>query len=770
MQGIKIRVRGVVQGVGFRPFIANLADELGIKGQICNDAEGVLIDAWADQDVLERFIQTIQQSPPPLAQVQSIERAVLKEACASSFKIMCSVQGKTATAVAADAATCAACLADVNNPSDRHYQYPFTNCTHCGPRLSIIRAVPYDRSHTSMSDFEMCDACLAEYQNAKKRRFHAQPNACPDCGPRLLWLNEKGETLDVADALVEAVKLIKQGHIVAIKGIGGIHLACDAGSEVAVATLRQRKRRYHKPFALMARDAAQIQAYADISAHELSLLGSIEAPVVVLNMKQQCSIAASVAPAQVTLGFMLPYTPLHHLLMQQLDRPIVLTSGNISDEPQCIDNQDVQQRLHDVVDGYLLHNREIVNRLDDSVLRVMAGDVRMLRRARGYAPRALLLPQGFEQANAVLAMGGELKNTFCLINHGQAIMSPHMGDLEHAAVHDDYRHNLALYRQLYDFNPQTIAVDMHPNYFSTQWGKSLAGDEQCGLIEVQHHHAHIAACMAESGLDRDNKVLGIALDGLGMGLHGELWGGEFLQASYASCERIGSIQAVAMPGGAKAMYEPWRNTYAQLHAAGWQEMMQRFNRLDVIQHLSGKPLRNLDKMIEAGLNSPPASSTGRLFDAVAAALGLCTESAHFEGQAAMALEVLAMEHFEAEEQSAYPVELAYTTGIPILMWKPMWFALLEDLQHGISYSRVAARFHHALIVAVSNLAIQLAGAHQLAKVVLSGGVFQNKLLLEGVQKQLSQAGLQVLIALDYPLNDGGLSLGQAVVAAAQESS
>ncbi|WP_038246819.1 carbamoyltransferase HypF [Ghiorsea bivora] len=767
MIGIEVRVRGVVQGVGFRPFVANLAEDLHIKGQVWNDAEGVLIQAWADKSVLDIFVQSIQDSAPPLAKIQYIESVVLDKVChLKGFEIITSIQGKTATGVAADAATCAECLADVQNQEDRHYQYPFTNCTHCGPRLSIIREVPYDRANTSMSAFAMCDACLAEYQNPKDRRFHAQPNACPDCGPQLLWLDKTGEVLDVEDALDEAARQIKQGLVVAIKGIGGIHLACDATHEHAVNMLRQRKRRFDKPFALMAKDIGQIHQYAHITADDTAALIGVAAPVVVLQAKEDSTIADSVSPHQSTLGFMLPYTPLHHLLMQKLDHSIVLTSGNVSDEPQCIDNDDAVARLSGIADGFLLHNRDIVNRLDDSVLKVMADAPRILRRARGFSPSALVLPQGFENAHGVLAMGGELKNTFCLLQYGQAIMSQHMGDLENVAVHEDYQKNLALYQQLYDFTPTHIAVDKHQDYFSTQWGTYLAEEQGLKLTQVQHHHAHIVACMAEHGLPLGSEVLGIALDGLGMGEDGTFWGGEFLHVSYASFKRLGSIQEAPMLGGSQAMKEPWRNAFAQLQALGWDKVAHDFSALPLIQKLGQKPVANLQVMCNKGLNSPQASSTGRLFDAVAAALDICFEKVSFEGQAAMALEVLAEQRLSLKTE-VYPVEIKVLDGVWRILWKPMWLALLNDLKANVLATDIAAKFHQTVIYAASKQAVKLACAKKCSQVVLSGGVFQNRLLLEGVQQQLQTQGFDVLIPRDYPMNDGGLALGQAVIALAK---
>ncbi len=766
MKGIKIRVRGVVQGVGFRPFIANLAESFQLNGEVWNDAQGVGIQVWGDDATLQQFVQDVTSKAPPLAKVQHVSTTTLTKTCeVQGFKILASVDGNTSTGVAADAATCVACLQDVNNPADRHYQYPFTNCTHCGPRLSIIREVPYDRKNTSMASFEMCTACQKEYENHKNRRFHAQPNACPDCGPQLQFLDAEGKVVVAGNNIEAAAAWIKQGKIVAVKGLGGIHLACDASNEEVVNILRQRKCRFGKPFAMMAKDEMQVRQYADVSQEEALLLQGVEAPVVVLNAKPNYAIAPSVAPGQSTLGFMLPYTPLHHLLLAIIDNPIVLTSGNVSEEPQCIDNNDAMGRLSSIADGFLLHNRDIVNRLDDSVIKVMAAKPRLMRRARGFSPSALLLPKGFENAHGILAMGGELKNTFCLLQHGHAIMSQHMGDLENTAVHSDYQKNLTLYQKLYDFEPVHISVDKHPDYFSTQWGKHYASTKGLEVSEVQHHHAHIAACMAECGLPLGSEVLGIALDGLGMGEHGELWGGEFLHVSYQSSYRVSSIQTAALLGGAKAMYEPWRNTFAQLNALGWDNVIEKYADLPLIQKLSKKPVHNLQVMCDKGLNSPQASSMGRLFDAVAAALDICFERAAFEGQAAMALEVLASKESSSSVEP-YPVGEIKQDGLIRLSWSFMWAAILHDLEAGVAKPEIAMRFHQTVIHAVSQRATFLLKKKQLSIVVLSGGVFQNKILLEGVFHRLDEDGFQVMIPQNYPLNDGGLSLGQAVIAAA----
>jgi len=769
ISGEWIRVSGTVQGVGFRPTVWQLARDCGIAGRVWNDAEGVSIQAWGSPDDLDCFVWRLQADQPPLARIEHIIRTALNDGVdqiPGDFQIVASREGPVRTAVAADAATCPECLAEVLDPSNRRYRYPFTNCTHCGPRLSIIRAIPYDRANTSMAPFSMCPRCQAEYQDPANRRFHAQPNACVDCGPRV-WLEDAGgrqlEPDSGCDAIATAARLIRQGRILAIKGIGGIHLACDAGNPEAVQRLRRRKHRYHKALALMARDLAMIERFARVGDDEVMLLRQSAAPIVILDAAG-AALAPGIAPGQNTLGFMLPYTPLHHLLMQEMTRPVVLTSGNRSDEPQAIDNRDAHCRLERIADCYLLHNRDIVNRLDDSVVRLADDRPRMLRRARGYAPQPILLPEGFSDAGDILAMGGELKSTFCLLQHGEAILSQHLGDLEDAATWKDYRHNLRLYRQLFDFQPTRITVDRHPDYLSTQLGRRIAAQEELPVTEVQHHHAHIAACMAEHGLPLNgSRVLGVALDGLGLGDDGSLWGGEFLVVDYRGYQRLASFRPVAMPGGVQAMHQPWRNTFAHLLAAlGWERVAADYADLDIIRFLSRRPLDTLRTMIERGLNSPPASSAGRLFDAVAAAVGVCRESAGFEGQAAIELEALAMPYFEQQADSAYGFEWQGDR----LSWAPMWSALLDDLQDDVEPGIVGARFHHALAIAITEMAGHLCADQGLQTVVLSGGVFQNRLLLDRTSHLLRDQDLKVLSPAAFPANDGGLSLGQAVIASA----
>jgi hydrogenase maturation protein HypF len=764
-----IRVRGVVQGVGFRPTVWRLASNHQLRGRVWNDAEGVLIHAWGSAAALDDFVRALHEQPPPLAHIEAVERSPLAETDApDDFTIVASSGGKVQTAVSADAATCPDCLAELNNPNNRRYRYPFINCTHCGPRLSIVSAVPYDRANTSMAGFTQCPSCDAEYHDPADRRFHAQPNACPECGPKA-WLEDgAGNTVDVPDSLDAvdgAARLLAAGHILAVKGIGGFHLACDAGNEAAVAELRRRKGRYHKPLALMARDLDMVRRYAELGPLEESLLQDRAAPIVVLTANGE-ALARSLAPGQSSLGFMLPYSPLHHLLLRDLERPIVLTSGNPSGEPQCIDNDTARSKLAGIADYWLLHDRDIVNRLDDSVVRVMEDRPMLLRRSRGYAPGALRLAPGFEQAPPVLAMGAELKNTFCLLEHGRALLSQHMGDLENAASLDDYRHNLALYRQLFDQQPAIIAVDAHPDYLSSQLGRAMADELGCQLVTVSHHHAHIAAVMAEQGLPPDHgPVLGLALDGLGLGVDGSLWGGELLLADYRGSRRLAHFQPVPLLGGMRAMQQPWRNTLAQLlQLDDWDRLAVDYGELDILRFLHTQPLADLARMAQRGINSPPSSSCGRLFDAVAAALGLCREQQGYEGQAAMELESLAAPYMAGEGGNGYPC--GYQSGEPgVLRWQSLWRGLLDDLKRGVQLGVIAARFHHGLAQALERLVREAADTHGIDEVVFGGGVFQNRLLLEALAGRLRGAGLRVRYPQRIPVNDGGLSLGQVVIAA-----
>ena len=771
VKGVSIRVRGLVQGVGFRPTVWRIAKRLGLTGTVMNDSEGVLIRVFGYPATLVEFEVALPSEVPSLARIDTIETAPLPGRPPADFRIVASRSGAVTTSVVPDAATCPACLADIRDPSNRRYRYPFTNCTLCGPRLSILRAIPYDRASTSMAAFEMCPNCLAEYRDPSNRRFHAQPNACPVCGPKI-WLEEAdGRPMAFEprrDAIEAAAALIESGAIVAIKGIGGFHLACDARNAEAVTRLRGRKHRTDKPFALMARDLTMIEDYAELSYPERALLAEPVAPIVLLDRKENgLSLAPGVAPGQSTLGFMLPYTPLHHLLFGDVGAPLVMTSGNRCNEPQCITNDEARARLAGIADAFVMHDRDIVNRLDDSVARLMAGKPRVMRRARSYAPSPLPLPQDFDRAPRILAMGAELKSTFCLLAKGRAIVSQHMGDLEDAATHADYRANLKLYQEIFRFEPQSIAVDAHPDYHSTEWGRSIARGARLPVEIIQHHHAHIAAVLAEHALPLATRpVIGLSLDGLGLSEQGEFWGGEVLLADYRSYRRVAAFTPVPLIGGAKAMREPWRNALAHLHTfLGWERVETLYSGLEAVQRLKQKPVAVALQMMERGVNAPPSSSAGRLFDAIAALLGVSFDAVSYEGQAAIELEALAA---PAMRRANEGYGGALVEGDPVRFdWTPMWCGILEDLAAGVDAPLIAARFHVGLAETLAGTAASLARTHGCKTIVLCGGVFQNKLLLEATDVALAAHGMEVLSPALFPAGDGAISLGQTVIAAAR---
>ncbi|MEH1765924.1 MAG: carbamoyltransferase HypF [Nostoc sp.] len=773
----EIRVRGTVQGVGFRPTVYRLAKACGLRGDVCNDGQGVLIRVSGSEEALTEFVARLQTECPPLARINQLTRTIYEgELTFDNFVISTSVSNAIKTEITTDAATCPQCQQEIFDPFSRFFRYPFTNCTHCGPRLSIIRAIPYDRCNTSMSAFVVCSECGKEYHDVENRRFHAQPIACHICGPTA-WLERadgKSVTASMFSMLddVDAVcTLLQKGEIVAIKGLGGIHLACDATQETVVQKLRQRKKRYHKPFALMARDVEIIEQYCIVNAKEKELLTSSAAPIVLLQASGKKQLASSVALGQNTLAFMLPYTPLHHLILRRMNRPIVLTSGNLADEPQCIDNDEAREKLGTIADYFIFHNREIINRVDDSVVRVLGDKVQTIRRARGYAPASISLPPGFQNVPLILGMGSELKNTFCLLREGEAILSQHLGDLENAAAFNAYQETLNLYLNLFEHQPEIIAIDKHPEYLSSKLGKELANTNQIKIYPVQHHHAHIAACMAENEIPLDSPpILGIALDGLGYGDDGAFWGGEFLLADYQKFKRLATFKPVAMLGGEQAIYQPWRNTYAQLLAANlWNDCEQKYAYLEIIKFLDNKPLTLLNQLIEKGINSPPASSVGRLFDAVAAAIGIYREECSYEGQAAIAMEAIVdvSSLNNDKETLIYPFSFSFSDSIYCIDPRPMWQVLLDDLQQQIPQPVMAAKFHKGLANAIVEMVKYLSRENLINQVALTGGVFQNCILLQQVTKRLETLGIKVLTHSLVPANDGGLSLGQAVIAAAQ---
>jgi hydrogenase maturation protein HypF len=778
---VEIRVRGRVQGVGFRPTVWRHARELGLTGEVLNDADGVLVRVAGREATVAAFIQRLGDEPPPLARIDQIETRPFTEPLPDDFRIADTIGGVAHTQVAPDAAICPACALEVIDPFARRYRYAFANCTHCGPRLSIVQGIPYDRASTTMAPFAMCDPCRTEYRNPSDRRFHAEAIACHACGPKavLVRLDGRAVSFDQHSMLddVDAVGgLLQKGEIVAIKGLGGYQLTCDATNAGAVARLRRSKRRERKPFALMARDLDVVRRYCAVDAEEERQLAGPQGPIVLLRAQGPEQLPEAVAPGLATLGFMLPTTPLHLLVLRRMNRPVVMTSGNFSDEPQVIDNAEARERLGGIAAYALIHDREIANRVDDSVVRAMDGRARVLRRARGFAPAPIRLPDGFAATPELLAMGGELKATFCLVKDGEAILSQHQGDLEDAATHDDYSRNLALYRQLFAHMPTALVADRHPEYLSSKLARARARAEALPLIEAQHHHAHVAACLVDNGYPlAAPEVLGIVLDGAGWGDDGTVWGGEFLLADYRGYRRVGTFKPVPLLGGAQAAREPWRNLYGHLMAEiGWPAFAMNFSQLGVHAWLAAKPRATLDAMLKNDINAPLASSCGRLFDAVAAVLDLCRDRQAYEGEAAARLEAIVDEHTLRHEDDAlgYPLGIPNLrgSGLPYVEPLAMWQAILGDLILHTPAPVIAARFHKGLARAIVAMTLKLArrdeGTARFDTVALSGGCFQNRTLFEEVVRRLEAEKFAVLSHARVPANDGGLALGQAAIGAA----
>jgi len=757
----RLRVTGTVQGVGFRPFVYRLAVELGLKGSVANDTRGVVIDVEAPAAALDRFQDRLVSELPPLAEIESLEvEAPDGLSGATTFSIVDSrAEGSPAVAVSVDVAMCADCQRELLDPADRRFGYPFVNCTNCGPRYTIIVSIPYDRASTTMAGFVMCDACRAEYADPADRRFHAEPVACPVCGPQLSLLSAAGDVVAKGDdALDQTVALLAAGRVLAVKGLGGYHLSVDAGNVEAVAELRRRKARDDKPFAVMVADLDEARRVAQVSEAAEAELASPRRPIVLLPKRADSSaLAPRIAPRLPELGLMLPYTPLHTLLLHRFGRPLVMTSGNLSDEPIAHDDADALARLGPMVDAILTHDRPIHIRCDDSVVRARpAGKpVQMLRRSRGYAPGPIPLMR--PTIHQVLAVGAELKNTVTVARGTNLIASHHIGDLEHLAA---YRSFLQAVRHLCDLtgvHPEVVAHDLHPEYLSSKF----AADLDLPALGVQHHHAHIASCLAEHR--RDDKVLGIAFDGTGMGTDGVIWGGEFLVADLESYERVGHLAAVALPGGVRAIREPWRMALAWARTALGREEAERYGRS------VDERWPSILSIIERE-DSLRTTSAGRLFDGVAALLGI-RPTVTYEAQAAIELEAAAagepLESVLADGWDA--VVTRGDDGCVVLDPSPLVARVVSSRDQGMAVPAVAAAFHAALGRAVASLARDLAAGAGVGTVALSGGVFQNSRLTEVVERELTTAGVDVLVHSRVPPNDGGVSIGQAAVAARWES-
>jgi len=780
-------VRGVVQGVGFRPFVYRLAMEEGLAGWTGNDTDGVTIEVEGTVARIERFLTRLKAETPPLARIDAVDLRELEATGETGFRIVVSeVLGQVSTGIPADAATCGDCLRELMDETDRRYRYPFLNCTNCGPRYTITRRIPYDRPQTSMAKFAMCAECQAEYEDPRNRRFHAQPNACWVCGPRVVLelarfehpsgarAPSSSEASDVRpealtyrgrpDAIDDAVELLSAGRILAIKGIGGFHLCVDATNEAAVARLRERKRRYGKPLAVMVRDVEAAREICDLTAEEETLLTSVARPIVLARVREGNGIAASVAPGIPWLGVFLPYAPLQHLLFaDERVRALVMTSANLSEEPIAIDNEEARARLGGISDAFLMHDREILQRCDDSVMAVVDGAPQLIRRARGFVPLGVELPEALGvEARPLLGVGGHLKNVFALARGRRVYQSQHLGDLENLTGLEFFSESLDHLMRTFEIEPETVVHDLHPGYLSTGWAREWAAERGLRTIGVQHHHAHVAGCMAEHGLA--GPVIGLALDGTGYGLDGKIWGGEVLVARLEGFERFAHLEYVPMPGGDAAVKEPWRMALGALDAAGVDVAAPETVRLLGATEQEGRVLR---RMVERGVNAPLTSSLGRLFDAVAA-VALRRREVDYEAQAAIELEGVAVD--EPDDVPGYAME--FVDGdwgkkeASRLSAVPMWRELVEDLRGGVSRARMAARFHAGVAQGFVRAAVAARVATGVGQVVLSGGCMHNRRLARLLRVGLKSEGFQVFQHVNVSPGDGGLSYGQAVVGAA----
>lgn len=753
----RIRVEGVVQGVGFRPFVHGLANRYGLAGLVGNDATGVFIEVEGLPVAVEALLAEVRERPPALAAVDRVSVTALPPTGERRFTIVTSVDGGQRSAlVAPDTATCEACLAELSDPSDRRYRYPFLNCTDCGPRFTIVTDLPYDRATTTMAGFTMCRACAREYADPADRRFHAQPVCCPACGPALAFIAADGRGV-AGDPIATAARWLSGGAVLAVKGLGGYHLAADAGAEAAVAALRARKHRPGKAFAVMAADLAAVRRMCHLGRAEAAALSGPRRPIVLLRCRRDAPLAAAVAPGLDELGVMLPYTGLHHLLARQLGRPFVLTSGNRSDEPIAHRDADARRRLAGVADAFLVHDRPIHVPVEDSVVRVRRGHPVPLRRSRGYAPEPLPVPWPFPRP--VLGCGAELKSTVCLGTGHRAVLSGHLGDLTDPAARHGYAAAVAHLTGLFRVEPAVAAHDLHPDYPSTRFAADLSDLSGVELVGVQHHHAHLAACLADNG--EAGPVVGVAFDGTGYGTDGTIWGGELMVADLAGFTRAGHLEPVPMPGGAAAIRQPWRMAAGYVHAAYGSEEPAGL----AVAGRHGERWEAVRRLAAAGVNAPLTSSAGRLFDAVAALAGVRDEVS-YEAQAAIELEQRA----DRTVRDGYPVRVTGGPGGgPVLIHgTDLVRAVVSDLGRGTGLGVVSARFHQGLAGAVVTAAARVATATDLSTVALSGGVFTNRLLLDAVAGGLRRRRLRVLTHRRVPAGDGGISLGQAVVAAARD--
>ena len=757
-----VLVCGVVQGVGFRPFVYRLAFEEGLAGFIGNDTDGVTIEVEGPEERVEAFLDRLRAEAPPLARIDSIVARDVTAIGEVGFRIVASeVLGPVSTGIPADAATCRDCLRELLDPEDRRYGYPFLNCTNCGPRFTITRRIPYDRPQTSMARFKMCAACEAEYDDPLSRRFHAQPNACWDCGPRVWLVGADGSALSADNPVAATIDRLVAGQIMAIKGVGGFHLSVDATNQAAVMRLRERKHRYGKPLAVMVQDVEAAREVCTLTAAEEALLQTVARPIVLARKRDGGGIAEGVAPGIPWLGVFLPYAPLQHLLFADGRlRALVMTSANLSEEPIAIDNDEALARLGAIADAFLMHDREILQRCDDSVAAVVDGTPQLIRRARGFVPLGVELPL---DAPPLLAVGGHLKNVFALARGRRVYQSQHLGDLENLTGLEFFKESLDHLMRTFEIEPETVVHDLHPGYLSTEWAKEWARERGLPLIAVQHHHAHVAGCMAEHGL---REAIGLTLDGTGYGTDGRIWGGEVLIARLDGFERFAHLEYVAMPGGDAAVREPWRMAFAALRAADFDVESEQIVKLLGAQ---ASEVRVLRRMVERGINSPMTSSLGRLFDAVAAVV-LNRRVVDYEAQAAIELEGIAVDEPDRFEQGDYVPELHEAEegsgSAAVIRTGKMWKAVLEDLWRGVPASRISARFHAGIAEGFINVAGNARIESGINQVAMSGGCMHNRRLARLLRVGLEAQGFQVFQHAQVSPGDGGLSYGQVAVAAA----
>lgn len=746
-----LNINGIVQGVGFRPFVYQLASKYEIKGNVANTSSGVTIHIEGAKDNIESFCRDLTEKSPPLAHITDTLIHPEPVKGFKDFSIAQSIgQAACSTLISPDVSVCNDCLTELFDSNDRRFQYPFINCTNCGPRYTIISDIPYDRPKTSMKHFKMCKMCRDEYDDPENRRFHAQPNACEECGPHATLYDNSGKKLDTRNPVEKTAELLKQGYIIAIKGLGGFHLAVDAENDDAVSMLRKRKHREEKPLAIMSCDIEHIRKYAHVQTQEEKLLKSPNRPIVILKKKEPNPLSKEVSPRNIYFGVMLPYTPLHYLLLSHDFTALVMTSGNMSEEPICIDNEDAFKRLSKIADCFLVHNRDIYLRSDDSIVKHTAGQTRFMRRSRGYIPVPVFLKKKIGQ---ILACGGELKSTVCLTKGNNAFISQHIGDLENQATYEFFQLTIKHMKRILDINPKIIAYDLHPDYLSTIYALEQQDVEK---VPVQHHHAHIVSCMAENRLD--GPVIGLSFDGTGYGTDGSIWGGEILVVEDNEFRRAAHLSYVPMPGAVAAIKEPWRMAVSYLYDVFGKDFAG-YN-LPLFGQLDDSKVKFIVEMISKKVNSPLTSSLGRFFDGIAAIIGI-RNTVFFEGQAAMELEML------ADEKAKGIYNFEWTSGeIHRIFLQPIISGVVNDMEMGVSPSTISGKFHNTIIALFSELCEVIRKENGLNRVALSGGVFQNSIILSGLIKGLKQRGFQVITHSLVPTNDGGISLGQAMIAAA----